>query len=130
MSEPIKLYIKETAVSGAENDFTLDLMEHDNNTLYDASSGPSVALGEGSYDFEIKVYLESPSGDVEYMHTIIVSQDESDEMVRPGDLPGNNSLLSQSRNGTIDAKGADPATQDESDETARPGDLPGKQGIF
>lgn len=130
MSEPIKLYIKETAVSGAENDFTLDLLEHDNNTLYEESSGPTVALGEGSYEFEIKVYLESPGGDVEYMHTIIVSQDESDEMVRPGGLPGTNSVLSRARNATVDAKGTDPVTQDESDETARPGDLPGKQGIF
>ncbi len=84
MSEPIKLYIKQTEVSGEEDDFTLDALEHDNNNLYDASSGPSVALGEGDYDFEIEIYLESPTGEVSFKHKVIVSGTESNETIRPG----------------------------------------------
>lgn len=122
MSEPIKLYIKQTDVSGPDDDFTLDALEHDNNTLYDASSGPSVALGEGLYEFEIEVYLESPGGEVAYVHTITVSQDDSDTTIKPGVLP-------KSQSGRLNPS-EHHFSQDDSDTTMKPGNLPGGRGLF
>lgn len=121
MSEPIKLYIKQTDVSGPDDDFTLDALEHDNNTLYEASSGPSVALGEGKYEFEIEVYLESPGGEVSYVHTITVSEEDSDTTIKPGNLPS-------AQQGIF--KDSEPVSEEDSDTTMKPGNLPGKKGLF
>ena len=129
MSDIIKIYVKQIEQSSEPDLFRLDKITAAGNNLYLFNESPIISLGSGSYDFEMKVYLEEPNSVPEYKHTIIVSQDESDETIKPG-LPQDNRKLSLPNEVEALAVKLTSPSQDESDETIKPGEFPDNKKII
>ena len=131
MSDIIKLYIKQVEQSSGPDQFRLDEIKGGTTTLFEDNSSVEISLGSGQYDFQIEVFLDDGSG-TNLKHTIYLTQDESDETLRPAKLPGESKLsLPQEKENTAKLNdGSTRTTQDESDETLKPGDLPGEKRLF
>lgn len=119
----IKIFLTKKEVEQAE-EYCLDKIESDGQILFESAVAQHIVVGgDGQYDFEMHVFTEEPEGAPVQKHTIIVSQDESDETIKPGELPGGREVsLPSSHQGKSYLNGT---SQDESDETIKPGGLPG-----
>ena len=90
MATEIEIYLtNDESISGHSN-FVLESIVYEGNVLYEFDPENQIQLGS-SYDFTLKIYKNQQ--DPEFKHTVIVSQEESDDTIKPGGrLPGDNSV--------------------------------------